>query len=871
MDSVSPSGSLSLLAPLSGLIVPLERVPDPVFAQKLVGDGLSIDPTSQDLLAPCAGTVTQIHAAGHAVTVQTPGGVEIMMHIGLDTVHLKGDGFTSRVAVGAAVTAGQPLISFDADHLARRARSLLTQVIITTPDLVTALRPATGLVTAGRDPCLEVTLRAAGAAASAPEGGAAGPALTSEAVVIPNPTGLHARPAAVLVNLARRFKADVRLRRGDGVANAKSVVSIMGLDVRQGDKVHLVAHGPDAAAALALLLPRLREGLGDEAGVPAAEGKGRVPPPADGSATGRKPVADITADVLPPPAPAAVADPNLLVGVVASPGLAVGRTFRVRHAEIAVEERGEDPARERERLTTALNQARGQLAALHDRLLAGADAGKAAIFAAHQELLEDPDVLDLAESAIAKGCSAGFAWKKAIATQADRLAGLSNELLAARANDLRDVGRRVLQALTGTGDAPREIPAGTILLAEDLTPSDTATLDRTRVLGFATVGGGATSHVAILARSLDIPALAGVEPRVLEVPDGTPVILDAHQGRLRLHPTDPEMVQVRQRQEALQARKAADLQAAKAGATTTDGLEVQVVANIGGLADAQEAVRLGAEGVGLLRSEFLFLERVTPPTEDEQYESYRAMAVALGPERPLVIRTLDVGGDKPLAYLPIPPEANPFLGVRGLRVGLDRPDLLRTQLRAILRASVGHWVQVMFPMVASVAEWRAARDLLREETKKLGVSAVPAGIMVEVPAAAVLAERFAEEVDFFSIGTNDLTQYTLAMDRGHPKLAAQVDGLHPAVLHLIAVTAAAGKRRKRPVSVCGGLAGDPQAVPLLLGLGVDKLSVSVPAIPGIKALVRRLTLSTCRALAEQALTLSSPAQVRDLVSRTVGA
>nr|MBP7636053.1 phosphoenolpyruvate--protein phosphotransferase [Candidatus Ozemobacteraceae bacterium] len=295
------------------------------------------------------------------------------------------------------------------------------------------------------------------------------------------------------------------------------------------------------------------------------------------------------------------------------------------------------------------------------------------------------------------------------------------------------------------------------------------------------------------------------------------------------------------------------------------------VANIGGQADADESVKLGGEGVGLLRSEFLFLDRALPPTEDEQSAAYTAMAKALGQGRTLTIRTLDVGGDKPLSYLPIPREENPFLGIRGLRIALDRPDIMRPQLRAVLRAAAsgGATVQVMFPMIASLAEFRAARDILEEEAKALGVASVPAGIMVEVPSAALLAERFAHEAAFFSIGTNDLTQYTLAMDRGHPKLASLVDGLHPAVLQLIALTVRAAREHQRPVSVCGGLAGDVRAVPILLGLGVDKLSVSVPAIPSIKALVRRLAMSDCRNLAEKALMLDSPAAVRELAASAV--
>jgi phosphocarrier protein FPr len=370
--------------------------------------------------------------------------------------------------------------------------------------------------------------------------------------------------------------------------------------------------------------------------------------------------------------------------------------------------------------------------------------------------------------------------------------------------------------------------------------------------------------VAILARSLGIPALAGLDPSALEVPDGTPAILDGGQGVLRLNPPPDEVSGIRQRQGKQAARGKADLAAAHEPAVTTDGHRVEVAANIAGLAEAEQAVAMGAEAVGLLRSEFLFLDRSTAPSEEEQFQAYRGIARALGPKRPLIIRTLDVGGDKPLTYLPIPREANPFLGERGIRLMRDRPEILRAQARAILRAGAEGAVRIMFPMIATLPEVRAARELLEEERKALGVEKIPVGIMVEVASAALLAEHFAREVDFFSIGTNDLTQYTLAMDRGHPKLAPQVDGLDPAVLRLIDMTVRAAHAQGKWVGVCGGIASDAQAVPLLVGLGVDELSVSVPTIPAIKARVRRLSLAQCRTVAGRALASATGAEVRAL-------
>lgn len=835
---------LLLQAPLSGITYPLERVPDPVFAQKLVGDGLSIDPTDSTLRAPCPGEIMHLHGASHAVTIRAAGGVEVLMHIGIDTVAMRGEGFTPRVKVGDQVKTGDVLIEFDLDQVATHAKSLLTQIVIANGDSVTNMERTSGSVKVTSDWLLKLTLAEGAAAASAE----AGITATSEAILIPNPTGLHARPAAVLASVAKGFKSEIKVQLGERLANARSVTSIMSLEVGHGDKVVVVAKGPDAKEAVEKLSKLIGEGLGDE---------GCTPAPAPASTT-------ISKSSEPPPRPKSE-DPNILLGVAASPGLAVGNVVQVQRAEIVVQEEGHGVDREKNLLTDAIGKARAQLEALRAKLHGGSDPAKAAIFAAHSELLDDPDFLEIAQSAIAKGKSAAFAWKNATQIHAQRLASLRNELLAQRANDVRDVGGRVLQILTGVTHQAPSYPDNSILIAEDLTPSDTATMERGKVVGFATVRGGATSHVAILARSLEIPAIAGIEPAALEVANGTPVILDGAKGSLRLNPPAEEITRIRERQVRHEARRKEDIAHALEPAVTSDGKHVEIYGNIGGLKDAEQLVELGGEGVGLLRSEFLFMDRPSAPTEDEQAQQYEAIIRAVGPNLPIIIRTLDVGGDKPLPYLPIPREDNPFLGERGIRVGLDRPEVLRTQLRALLRASKAGQLQVMFPMIATVQEMREAKAVLAEEALALGIPAFPCGIMVEVPAAAVMAKTFAAEADFFSIGTNDLTQYTLAMDRGHPKLAPKVDALNPAILQLIALTIEGAHAHGRLAGICGGIAGDPHAVPILVGLGIDELSVSLPAIPTVKAQIRRLSLATCRDLAQKALACATAAEVRALV------
>ncbi|WP_062381489.1 phosphoenolpyruvate--protein phosphotransferase [Demequina pelophila] len=858
MTQPSELTRVEVVAPLTGVMVPLDQVPDPVFARKMVGDGFSIDPLVGLLVAPVAGEVIDLQPSHHAVTLRTAEGVEILMHIGLDTVGLGGAGFTPKVAEGATVAPGDALIEFDLDSVGRAAKSLLTQVVVANMELVETVVPVTGMVEAGATMAATVELKAAEA-----EGAETGPSTTatSHALVIPNPTGLHARPTATLVNLAKKYTSDVRLRRGEDTANAKSIVSIMGMSVARGDKVTVTAHGADAAEAVEAITAAIEEGLGEAIPEPSTDDA------TAGAASPEEPTA-IPEEVVAPKS----GDPNVLLGVAASPGLGVGTVVQIRHNDITVAEFGEDHHQERRKLNAAIDRASLDLSALEQKLERDSAPDKAAIFAAHREILQDPELLDIAASAIDKGKSAPFAWRGAYNSFADQLAGLSNEVLAGRAADVRDVGQRVLEELTGQHSEKAELPDGAILIAEDLTPSDTAQLDRSKVVGFATTGGGASSHVAIIARSLDIPAVAGIEARALDVADGSKVVLDGSKGSLQLNLSDAEITGILERQRKMAERKARELAAKDEPAVTTDGHHVKVVANIGGVEDAQESVTMGGEGVGLLRSEFVFLGRSTAPTEAEQAAIYTDCSKALRPGDPLVIRTLDVGGDKPLAYLPIPAEENPFLGIRGVRVGLERPELLRTQLRAILAsADAGAELHIMFPMIATIAEWRAAKAIFDEVAATVQVSAkVSVGIMMEVPSVAVMAEQFAAEdgCDFFSVGTNDLTSYTLAMDRGHPKLASQVDPCNPAVLKLIGDAATALHRHGKWLGVCGGVASDPQAVPVLIGLGVDELSCSIPAIPSVKAAVRSYGLDTCKEIAAKAVTCSTPEEVRDLVPVT---
>ncbi|WP_437649786.1 phosphoenolpyruvate--protein phosphotransferase [Sorangium sp. So ce362] len=850
------SEPLTLLAPLSGPIVPIESVPDAVFADKIVGDGISIDPTSQTLLAPCDATVTLLHAARHAITLSAAGGVEIMIHVGIDTVGLKGEGFTARVSQGDRVSAGQALLEFDADLLLRKATSLLTQVIVLSGETSAIVERASGVARAGASRLMTVSPRRrtggeAPRASSAGETSASRPppratvGITSALVVVPNPHGLHVRPAAVLATEAKSFAADIGVELAGRNANAKSVGALMKLGAGPGAELRIVASGSEAARAVARLVELVRSGLGEDLSA------ARPPsPPAD---PGR---------AAPAAAPRPSDDARHLHGVSASPGLAIGPICAIDPLAAPVDEHATDTEAELARLQKALLHTRLELKQLV--AASGKRVEQAQIFSAHLAMLDDPEMITRTEVAIVEGKSAAFAWREAVMSSYRELARLSNPLLAARANDLRDVGGRALRHLVGVDEA-QAVPAGSIVVAESLTPSEVVRLADQRIAGLVSVLGGTTSHAAILARSLGVPYLVGVSPSLLSVEAGAAAVLDTDEAVLLLHPGAAELDAYRGRLGARQALRERQEAAAGERAVTRDGVHVAVLANIASADDARKAVRLGAEGVGLLRTELMFFDRDSAPTEAEQTAAYQEIADALG-ERPLVIRTLDVGGDKPLSYMPLPAEDNPLLGIRGLRIGALHPTILRSQLRAILaaRAPAGH--RVLLPMVAGLEELEEARQVLEEERRRAGSPPVELGIMVEVPSVAVQADRFAAEVDFFSIGTNDLTQYTLAMDRTHPRLAGRQDALHPAVLRLIDATVQAAKKRERRVAICGAVASDPEAVAVLIGLGVTELSVSVQAIPEVKARIRELDAARCREIARAALDLGTAAEVRALLS-----
>lgn len=675
------------------------------------------------------------------------------------------------------------------------------------------------------------------------------PSMDQEAIylTIKNRLGLHARPAAKFVATANQFASDVQVRKGNKSANAKSINQVALLGVRQDEEIYISAVGADAADVLAELKFLVDDNFGEE----------QMPEPTAVVEEKR----------------AVSSEKGVLGGIAASPGVAIGQAahYRPQLPEV-VERKIDDPEREWERLQHAVGAAVQELQKLQQQ--AGGQIGEeeAGIFQAHAMFLQDPQLIESVKAKIFKErMNSEAAWLHEINETAAHFRALEDPYMQERAADIEDVGNRVLRELMGVQLPALNFEHPAVLMAVDLSPSDTARLDPQQVLGICTEKGGATSHSAILARALGIPAIVGLGSDLWTVEAGQIVAVQGDQGLLWLEPENSQMEKLRNLRDEWQQEQEKAKKSGLEPAVTRDGQRLEIGANIGGPNDIVIALDYGAEGVGLFRTEFLFMDREEMPSEEEQFQAYKKAAQAMG-QRPVIIRTLDVGGDKPLSYIDLGQEDNPFLGWRGIRFCLDKPDLFKPQLRAILRAgSVGN-VLIMFPMISSMSEIRQAKSILAEAKKELEQEGIPfdenmkVGIMIEVPSAVATADLLAKEVDFFSIGTNDLTQYTMAADRGNSNVADLAQALQPAVLRMVKQTVDAAHGAGIWAGMCGELAGNPAATPILVGLGLDELSMSAPAVPIVKETIRGLDQSQAREIADKALALDSVSAVVDYLS-----
>ena len=650
-----------------------------------------------------------------------------------------------------------------------------------------------------------------------------------------NQHGLHARPAARLVSEVGGLDATVTLTNlttGAGPVPAGSLSRVAMLGAQHGHDVEVRAAGPQAQEAVEHLVALAARHFDETSPPVAAE-------------------------------PAATAGP-----VAASPGIAIGPVRRITAPPLSYDDPGSgDPATEWRRIAEAVAEVRRDIE--HVRALTLREVGEteAGIFDAHLTLLADSEMLADVRQRIGSGLGASAAWTACLSDIEHQWSELPDAYLRERAADVRAVRDQVRRVLAGVGN--HQTVAEGVLVARDLTPAQAAGLDTSQVKGIVLAAGSPTSHAAILARSRAIPLVVSAGRDVLTVPEGTPIVVDGSTGEVHVDPEPAVIDDYRARATDLAARRTRDLASASEPAVTLDGTRVVVAANLGSVVDARAAFAAGADEAGLVRTEFLFLGREEAPSVAEQETEYAAIASGLGARR-VTLRTLDVGGDKPLPYLPMPAEDNPFLGVRGVRLALDRPGLMREQLVAVCAVARRTPVSLMFPMVSTVGELCAARSVLVDAAGDAGLPAgLRVGMMVEVPAAALKIESFLPHLDFVSIGTNDLTQYTLAAERGNPGLAGLSDALDPGVLQLVDRVCRAARGRV-DVAVCGEAASDEIAVPLFLGLGVRELSVGPHAVPGVKARVRELDLEQCEVVADQALTLDGAAEVRELVASKIG-
>lgn len=569
----------------------------------------------------------------------------------------------------------------------------------------------------------------------------------------------------------------------------------------------------------------------------------------------------------------------MLKGVAASPGIAIGKAFLYTKEKVTINvEKIEESKVEEEiaKFRKALEVTQEEIKKIKEKALEKFGKEKAEIFEAHLMLASDPELIEGVENMIkTELVTADNAVNKVIEQNASVMESLNDEYLRERAVDLRDVGNRIIENLLGVKSVNlSDLEEEVVVIARDLTPSDTATMKKEMVLGFATDVGGRTSHTAIMARSLEIPAVVGLGNVTSQVKAGDLVIVDGLEGIVIVNPDEKTVEDYKSKKESYEKKVEGLKQLKDLPAETPDGKKVMLAANIGTPKDVASALANGAEGVGLFRTEFLYMDRNSLPSEEEQFEAYKEVVEKMG-GRPVTIRTLDIGGDKELPYLDMPKEMNPFLGYRAIRLCLDRPDIFKTQLRAILRASAYGNVQIMYPMISSVEEVRKANSILEEvkaELDREGVKydkEIKVGIMVEIPSAAVTADILAKEVDFFSIGTNDLTQYTLAVDRMNEHVKEYYQPFHPAILRLVKMVIDAAHKEGKFAAMCGEMAGDPLAAVILLGLGLDEFSMSATSIPEIKNIIRNVEYEKAKEIAEKALNMSEAREIEKMMKDVI--
>ncbi len=676
--------------------------------------------------------------------------------------------------------------------------------------------------------------------------------INSGILTIINETGVHARPAALIFQIAKKYKADISLKTATKTSSAKSIVAILGLGLKFNSTLEVIATGEDAQQAVSEIATAIKNGLG-EAGHKAPTQTTTSQITIGDIVKKDSKIYDFSKEVK-------------ITGVSSSPGLVVGRTTLFIEEKITYKAESAGIELELKMLSQSFSKAKQHL---DEEIKIATDLKqkvKLQIFQAHKEILEDEELIKNATTYIKNNKSAAYAVDFAVNDSIKILQSTENSLLIERIADLNDLKRRLLRIVLNIPEISKVYPKNTILLAKDLVPSDIAKFD-SNIIGVVLAEGSATTHVSLILRNMGTPAIVAMGLEVLKIVNGTEIILDSNLGFIVVSPSVALIDATVKQQETLNKIKAQNITNSKKPAITTDNVEIKVKGNVSNGEESVKAFELGANGVGLLRSEFLFFNSMKAPSVEEQVVLYQKAVDAMQGES-VTIRTLDVGGDKPLPYVHIEKEENPIMGMRGIRTYFGNMEVFTTQLKAIFNIKPVVLVKIMLPMIADVEEFLKIKEIIEFEKHKANVSAkIDIGTMIEIPAAAIMAEKIAKYADFLSIGTNDLAQYTMAMDRGNPALASKLSNLSPALLRLIKITVDGGNKYSKSVAVCGAMASELKAIPLLVGLGVKELSTSMRSIPDVKALIRTLDYKKCVEVANKAIDLETAEQVSQLMHK----
>ncbi len=833
-----------LCAPVSGKLIPITEVPDPVFAEKMLGDGFAIESREEKkdiVVSPVNGTIKNVNENNHALIIETEDGVEVLIHVGVDTVAMKGKGFKPLVKAGKKVRVGEKLLKIDLQLIRSQAPSSMVIVVLANQPNVVIKLPQVNEVMA-EDVVFSLTNDKQETSSSS---AGADSVLEGEWIEITNPHGLHARPSATLAKKVLSYGVSVWVeKQGGKKVDAKSSTAIMSMGIAKGDKVRFVCVDEKIIKELN---QAVLSGLGED--VDAA-------PQATAPSSAATPSAQMANDIF----PLDFNSESRLKLPIASPGVTWGKLFVVKEVKRDIPEKGKAAAEEKKTLSKAVEKAISDL----DNEMKSVDAESVEILEAHKAFLMDPELLDLSTQVIEQGKSAAFAWNQVTNEQAEVFAQSGNAYMAERAADMRDINNRILDILLGKQPAP-QYPENCIVLVHELTPSDVTNFDP-RIKGVVSVIGSPTSHASIMLRNRGIPSFYQAPEEIMHAPEGIEAVLDTQQGFFLVNPNAQEKATYKTKIEQMERRKAEALAVADKRGETKDGVRIEITGNVSSVKEAKEATARGGEGFGLARSEFLFYGRHNAPSEDEQRDLYQGLLDAT--THMVTVRLLDAGGDKPLAYVKIAKEANPQLGVRGMRIIEDNEDVYRTQIRALLRCKDLDRLRIMTPMISLVNEVARIAKIVEEEKNRLGIMQMPQlGIMAETPAVCIMSEQFAPHVDFFSVGTNDLTQYTMAMDRENSRLAPLASAANPAVLGMIYHLCQGAEKFSKPVAVCGAAASDPLTACLFVGLGVTELASAGETLPEVKAAVRSYTMKQLKDVALRALRASSEEEVRKIVKR----